>query len=440
MSYCYLLYSGTNIYIGATVNPDRRLRQHNAEITGGARRTKGREWIRALYVSGFPDWKAALQFEWSWKRHGRGKFGLRGKIQALLNLIQSPASTSKALPFREWTVPIGIHPSREAIEVLEKIDCFKTLVGLCGALSFLAFFPVSASASSISNTFLPVSFPAIPSKMSAASAIPAIPNDMTRITQLEATQSELLTQVGQLQVAQTKLLEQLELITKSVAKKPVAKKAKAMAGAGAAPSEDEGSSSDAPKAAKEPKEPKEKKPKEPKEKKPKEPKAAKEPKEKKPKAVCPPAVDGALRFNLTTGDAPLKELSNYFNADITIDGVKYRNVAAYVQSERYITKAPEYAEKIRDTTNAALLRGYAKKTEGTRDDWDTVKADIQMKGLRAKFSAHNALLAVLLNTGDAPLEFAALDDDVWGIGKSGTGANLTGKALMALRTELRAAA
>ena len=37
MNYCYMLYTDKNqTYIGATIDPDRRLRQHNKEISGGA--------------------------------------------------------------------------------------------------------------------------------------------------------------------------------------------------------------------------------------------------------------------------------------------------------------------------------------------------------------------------------------------------------------------
>jgi predicted GIY-YIG superfamily endonuclease len=104
MSYCYLLYTngGRNTYIGATLDPNKRLRQHNGEITGGARTTSGKAWTRALIVGGFPDWSAALQFEWSWKRHGRKLPGLVGKQQALLTLLESKQSTKSALPFACW--------------------------------------------------------------------------------------------------------------------------------------------------------------------------------------------------------------------------------------------------------------------------------------------------------------------------------------------------
>ena len=77
MSYVYLLEStNKNTYVGATVDLDRRLRQHNKEIAGGAHATSikvnsGEEWTRACHVSGFPNWQAALQFEWRWKQLSR---------------------------------------------------------------------------------------------------------------------------------------------------------------------------------------------------------------------------------------------------------------------------------------------------------------------------------------------------------------------------------
>lgn len=60
-------------YIGATVDLERRLRQHNGELKGGARRTKVRpgEWYRVCYVRGFKTWQEALQFEWRWKWFSR---------------------------------------------------------------------------------------------------------------------------------------------------------------------------------------------------------------------------------------------------------------------------------------------------------------------------------------------------------------------------------
>lgn len=66
--YCYLLSSGGKSYVGATVNLDKRLKQHNGELSGGAKYTKGNVWKRLCYISGFKSWNLCLKFEWRWKR------------------------------------------------------------------------------------------------------------------------------------------------------------------------------------------------------------------------------------------------------------------------------------------------------------------------------------------------------------------------------------
>ena len=119
MSYVYLLVSTTGAtYVGATVDLNRRLRQHNKEITGGAHATgikvqKGETWTRAAHVSGFPDWQAALQFEWRWKQLSR-KLSLKMKplerrIHALKNLLALERPTSKALAYSMWSSLPEVH-------------------------------------------------------------------------------------------------------------------------------------------------------------------------------------------------------------------------------------------------------------------------------------------------------------------------------------------
>jgi predicted GIY-YIG superfamily endonuclease len=113
--FVYLLLSSDNsTYVGATVDLERRLRQHNSEIKGGAVATttkvnKGETWIRACHVEGFPDWQAALQFEWRWKQLTR-KIAIKinplhRRIVALKQLINLERPTTKAKAYSEWEEP-----------------------------------------------------------------------------------------------------------------------------------------------------------------------------------------------------------------------------------------------------------------------------------------------------------------------------------------------
>jgi predicted GIY-YIG superfamily endonuclease len=120
MSYVYLLLATPlrdATYVGATVDLDRRLRQHNKEIKGGAHATgikvaKGDTWIRAAHVSGFPDWQAALQFEWRWKQLTRKlppkMKPLERRMVALKQLLALERPTTKAKAYSEWESPPNV--------------------------------------------------------------------------------------------------------------------------------------------------------------------------------------------------------------------------------------------------------------------------------------------------------------------------------------------
>jgi ribA/ribD-fused uncharacterized protein len=72
-----------------------------------------------------------------------------------------------------------------------------------------------------------------------------------------------------------------------------------------------------------------------------------------------------------------------------------------------------------------------------RENWDSIKYEVMLLALLAKFKQHQDCKAMLLVTKDAYLiedtRQGKDDDHIWGDGSTGKGQNLLGKALMELR-------
>ena len=114
---CYLLISNDSrrTYIGATIDFQRRLRQHNGEIVGGAKATKrGRPWRCALKIDGFETFQQALQFEWRFKRRTTSMgSALSRRIHSLMKLFKLYQWTLNAPPAHRINLTIKIfckHP------------------------------------------------------------------------------------------------------------------------------------------------------------------------------------------------------------------------------------------------------------------------------------------------------------------------------------------
>jgi len=82
-----------------------------------------------------------------------------------------------------------------------------------------------------------------------------------------------------------------------------------------------------------------------------------------------------------------------------------------------------------------MKAGRNLRPEETTWDWDQIKVDVMLRGLRAKFQ-NESLRLMLLWTGDAILKEDSPTDMFWGGTLLGS-QNMLGKLLMQVREEIK---
>ena len=129
-------------------------------------------------------------------------------------------------------------------------------------------------------------------------------------------------------------------------------------------------------------------------------------------------------------------LSNYWMVNIDLDGKMWPSSEHYYQANKSLDD--DFKEKVRAAATCDDAKNLGNSPECVfRPDWTECKDDVMMKVLRAKFTQHEDLRQLLLDTGDAILMENSQKDYYWGIGADGTGKSMLGKLLMKLRDELK---
>lgn len=139
----------------------------------------------------------------------------------------------------------------------------------------------------------------------------------------------------------------------------------------------------------------------------------------------------------SAGD-PYGEFSNFAPFPITIRGERWPTSEHYFQGQKFAGTPHETEIRRAKKPRIAAEMGRDRKRP-LRRDWESVKDAVMLDALRAKFSQHDDLRALLLATGDARLVEHTGNDSYWGDGGDGHGNNRLGQLLMRVREELRAA-
>src|SRR5262245_46808393 len=128
--------------------------------------------------------------------------------------------------------------------------------------------------------------------------------------------------------------------------------------------------------------------------------------------------------------------SNFAGHPIRLKGKTWPTSEHYFQAQKFA--GTDHEDDIRKAKSPMIAARMGRdRKRRLRRDWESVKVAVMLEAVRAKFSQHDELRAVLLSTGDAVIIEHTTNDDYWGDGGDGSGKNMLGRLLMEVRGELR---
>lgn len=128
--------------------------------------------------------------------------------------------------------------------------------------------------------------------------------------------------------------------------------------------------------------------------------------------------------------------SNFAPYGFTLDGVYWSTSEHFFQAQKF--EGTEYAKTIRQAKSPKMAADMGRSREHPLcKDWETVKENVMRRALIQKFTEHQDLRQLLLDTDDQEIVENSPIDYYWGCGQDGTGKNMLGKILMEVRDILR---
>lgn len=142
----------------------------------------------------------------------------------------------------------------------------------------------------------------------------------------------------------------------------------------------------------------------------------------------------AIEFYKQFGD--LGYLANYSDHHFSKDGIRYKTVEHYYQSEKY--DDPEVKMRIIEASTPKEASNIGRDRNNIRKpNFKNIKNDVMLQGILEKFWQNKDILYKLIETRDEEIVEATINEYYWGIGKDRTGENNIGKILMKAREVLK---
>jgi ribA/ribD-fused uncharacterized protein len=149
---------------------------------------------------------------------------------------------------------------------------------------------------------------------------------------------------------------------------------------------------------------------------------------------APDACTDAIRFYRVAEE--FGQFSNFAPFPIDLEGERWSTAEHFFQAQKFQDAA--YREQIRQTLSPMQAARMGRdRARALRSHWEAAKVEVMRRAVRAKFTQHEELRALLLATGQRSLVEHTTNDAYWGDGGDGSGQNMLGQILMTLRDDLR---
>ena len=135
-------------------------------------------------------------------------------------------------------------------------------------------------------------------------------------------------------------------------------------------------------------------------------------------------------------EVPYGPFSNFDTKHpITINNKTWPSTEHFFQAMKF--EGTSHEEDVRNAGSPAESAKMGRdRSRPLRKDWESVKDDIMLTAILAKFTQYTDMRDLLLSTSDADLVEHTSNDHYWADGGDGTGKNMLGKILMDVREAL----
>ena len=129
-------------------------------------------------------------------------------------------------------------------------------------------------------------------------------------------------------------------------------------------------------------------------------------------------------------------LANYSNHGFTKNGIFYKTVEHYYQSEKF--DDPEIKKRIINAPTPKEASNIGRDRSNIRkDNFKEIKNQVMFDGILEKFRQNRDITYKLIETRNKKIAEATIDEYYWGIGKDKSGKNVIGDILVKVRERIK---